>query len=275
MLDRFGENESSLASEVKVMTKAILNLQTASGHQVLATAGKKILRPGGKAATEQLFARANFKPGDTVLELASSFGYSAIALAKRFGVRVVGVEKNPESVDRARANVKAAGLSGRVEIVEGDIFQLEQIPGTFDFVLGEAILTMHSAAGKAKILAGARDRLKPGGQFLAHELLVREREEEIRGELARAIRVNSNPLSEAEWQQTCQQAGLTVTQYTTGKMGLLDPKQMIQDEGIGGTVRIFWNVLTQGEIRDRVLKMRRIFARYRNELGYIILCATK
>ena len=31
-----------------------LNFATAPGHQVLAAAGKKILRPGGKVATEQL-----------------------------------------------------------------------------------------------------------------------------------------------------------------------------------------------------------------------------
>lgn len=37
------------------MTQTTINLQTAPGHQVLAAAGKKILRPGGKSATEQLF----------------------------------------------------------------------------------------------------------------------------------------------------------------------------------------------------------------------------
>lgn len=72
------------------MTPASLNFQTATGHQILAAAGKKLLRPGGKVATEQLFQWADFKPGETVLELASSFGYSAIALAKRYGVKVVG-----------------------------------------------------------------------------------------------------------------------------------------------------------------------------------------
>lgn len=50
-----------------------LNFATAPGYQVLAAAGKRILRPGGKAATEQLFTWANFQPGETVLELAASF----------------------------------------------------------------------------------------------------------------------------------------------------------------------------------------------------------
>ncbi|XGV98138.1 MAG: hypothetical protein ACAF41_04210 [Leptolyngbya sp. BL-A-14] len=62
------------------MTQATINFETATGHQVMAAAGKKILHPGDKAATEQLFQWAEFKPGETVLELAASFGYSAMAL---------------------------------------------------------------------------------------------------------------------------------------------------------------------------------------------------
>ncbi|GET41322.1 hypothetical protein MiSe_61340 [Microseira wollei NIES-4236] len=115
------------------MTQTPVNIQNAQGHQVLAAAGKKILRTGGK---EQLFEWANFQPNETVLELAASFGESGIALSQRYGVRVVGVEKNPESVARARVNIRNAGLENQVEIIEGDIFHLEAIPGEFDLANG-------------------------------------------------------------------------------------------------------------------------------------------
>ena len=132
-------------------TSTPLNFKTAPGHQVLAAAGKKALRPGGYTATEQLFAWADFQPGETGLELAASVGYSAIALAQRNGVWVVGVEKNADSVARAQVNIAAAGLTGQGTIIQGDIFHLEQITGQFDYVVAEAILTMQSDAGKAKI----------------------------------------------------------------------------------------------------------------------------
>lgn len=258
------------------MTNATLHWQTAPGHQVLAAAGKKILRPGGRAATEQLMQWAAFQPDQTVLELAASFGYSAIALAQRYHVRVVGIEKNPESVARARENVAAAGLSDRVQILEGDIFHLDQLSEQFDYVWAEAILTMQSPPGKAKILAGIHDRLKPGGKFLSHELLASDdREAEIHRTLAEAIRVNSTPLSQTHWNEAFSTAGLTVEQQKTGKMGLLDPRQMLQDEGILGTAKIVWNVLTRPELRSRILKMRSVFQRYQNDLGHIILCATR
>lgn len=257
------------------MTQSTINFETAPGHQVMAAAGKKILRPGGKAATEQLFQWAEFKPGETVLELAASFGYSAITLAKRYGVRVVGVEKNPESVARARVNIKAAGLEDQVQVIEGDVFHLEQIPEQFDYVLAEAILTMQSSPAKVKILHGVHDRLKPGGKFLSHELLATHREEEIHRALAATLRVNSTPLSETNWIATCETAGLRVLHHQTGEMGLLNPAQIIRDEGFRDGIKFFWNVLIQARLRNRLLAIGRVFKQYQQELGYIALCAER
>jgi SAM-dependent methyltransferase len=257
------------------MPQTTPNLQTAPGHQVLAAAGKKILRPGGCRATERLFEWAKFQPGETVLELASSFGYSAIALAKRYGVNVIGIEKNADSVAIAQQNIAAANLSDQVRVMEGDIFHLDQIPGKFDYVLAEAILTMQAPAGKAKILTGVRDRLKLGGKFLSHELLVRNRQDEIHQALSAVIRVNASPLSETEWIRSCEAAGLQLQQHQTGAMGLLQPQQMLQDEGWLGIMGIAWNMVRYPQLRSRILSMRQVFQTYRDDLGYIILCAKR
>lgn len=269
------QTKGSSTEGVEMMMTTTINWKTAPGHQVLAAAGKKALRPGGRKATEQLFEWAEFKSGETVLELASSFGYSAIALAQRYGVRVVGVEKNPDSVARARANVAAAGLTEQIQIIEGNIFHLDQLSEQFDYVLAEAILTMQSPSGKAKILQGVYDRLKPGGKFLSHELLARDHEAEIQQALATAIRVNATPLSEANWIAACEATGLNVQKVYTDGMRLLNWQAVLQDEGLIDALRILWNVLTRPAIRDRVLEMRSIFQRYQHELGYIILYAQR
>ena len=73
---------------------ATLNYSTAPGHQVLAAAGKKILRPGGIKATEQLFTWANFQLEETVLELAASFGESAIAINVNFRHRMGTISRS-------------------------------------------------------------------------------------------------------------------------------------------------------------------------------------
>jgi len=255
------------------MAKATSNLQTAPGHQVLAAAGKTLLRPGGIAATEQLWNWAGFEAGETVLELASSFGESAIAMAKRFGVRVVGVEKNPDSVARSRENIKSARLDHQIEIIEGDIFNLGAIDRQFDYVLAEAILTMQSVPGKKKLLSDIRHRLKPGGKFLSQEMLARDNEAQLHQLLSQVIRVNATPQSPAAWQQMYENASFEVQHFQARKMGLLNVGQLVRDEGLANTIRIARNLLANPELRSRVLEMRRTFLQHQDELGTLIVCA--
>ena len=257
------------------MTQTMLNLATAPSHVVLAAAGKTVLRPGGRAATEQLFQWANFKPGETVLELASGVGTSAIALAKGYNVQVIGIEKDPNRVVIAQAKARSAGLDHQVQFIQGNIFQLETISASFDYLLAEAILTMQTPAGKAKILAGVRDRLKIGGKFLSHELLARDHLEALHQDLTQAMRVNATPLSEQDWINTFNQAGLAVRQQQIGAMRLLDPIQVLRDEGAAHTVQIAWNISTQPVIRDRIRIMRRVLTKHQQDLGYIASCAVR
>jgi hypothetical protein len=68
-------------------------------------------------------------------------------------------------------------------------------------------------------------------------------------------------------------SGLKVQQCQTGAMKLLNPINLAQDEGITGTAKICWNLLTQKAIRERILKMNNTFNQYSQYLGYIILYA--
>lgn len=134
---------------------------------------------------------------------------------------------------------------------------------------------MQTSAGKAKILAGVRDRLKVGGKFLSHELLARDHLESLHQNLTQMMRVNATPLPALDWIDTFNQAGLTVTKQQTGAMRLLDPVQVLRDEGVIHTVQMTWNILTQPVIRDRILMMRRVFTQHQQDLRYIALCAVR
>jgi predicted O-methyltransferase YrrM len=253
------------------MSTTTLNYQTAPGHQVLAAAGKTTLRPGGRRATEQLLNWANLQPEQTVLELAASFGESAIAIARRFGVRVVGIEKNPDSVAKARANIEAAGLSDRIEIVEGDIFKLDAIDRQFDCIFAEAILTMQSQPGKEKMARLLQAKLKPDGQLLSHEMLARGDEQQLHKTLAQVIRVSSQPLSQDRWRSLWETVGLQIKNLDTGALEMLTLPQLIRDEGLGQTIRIARNILANPQLRNRVFQMRKTFLKYHDDLGYIVL----
>jgi predicted O-methyltransferase YrrM len=77
-----------------------------------------------------------------ILEVGTSNGYSTIWLAdaaRETGGRVVTLERSPEKVAEARANLARAGLADHVEIREGPAAEtLAALPGPFDFVFLDA-----------------------------------------------------------------------------------------------------------------------------------------
>ncbi len=135
---------------------------------------------------------------------------------------------------------------------------------------------MQSAPAKTKILTLICDRLKPNGLFLSHELMVSGSETAaIHRDLADTIRVNATPLPAQEWIAACHQAGLTVQHHQTGPMNLLNPRCIVQEEGLSTLLTIGWNMLTKPILRQRIPSMGQVFNRYGNDLGYIVLCAEK
>jgi predicted O-methyltransferase YrrM len=77
-----------------------------------------------------------------ILEVGTSNGYSTIWLAdaaRETGGRVVTLERSPEKVAEARANLARAGLADHVEIREGPAAEaLAALPGPFDLVFLDA-----------------------------------------------------------------------------------------------------------------------------------------
>jgi hypothetical protein len=58
-------------------------------------------------------------------------------------------------------------------------------------------------------------------------------------------------------------------------MRLLDPAQVLRDEGAIHTAQIVWNIVNQPVLRDRILEMRRVLTQHQQDLGYITLCAVR
>jgi ubiquinone/menaquinone biosynthesis C-methylase UbiE len=90
--------------------------------------------------TERLFREAGIAPGQRVLDVGSGVGDVAILAARLVGPsgEVVGIERDPRSLARARARVAAAGLR-KVSFTQSDV---SEIPTTkpFDAAVGRFIL---------------------------------------------------------------------------------------------------------------------------------------
>ncbi|MCH4159384.1 MAG: hypothetical protein LKF35_04640 [Bifidobacterium minimum] len=112
--------------------------------------------------------------------------------------------------------------------------------GCADTVIGEAMLSMQGQSGKSRIVGEAFRLLRPGGTYSIHELglhpddLDQSTKDVIRTDLARAIKVNARPLTEAEWKELLEQAGFDVVWTAHSPMALLKLGRNLSDEGVTG-----------------------------------------
>ena len=243
------------------------------GHWVLARAGKRVLRPGGIELTRHMLDALAISPQDRVVEFAPGLGITAAMVLKRRPLAYWGVEREPAAVKCLRDRL--AGT--KAEIVLG-LAEQSGLPGACATVVyGEAMLSMQSQEQKNRIVAEARRLLAPGGRYGIHELcyspddLSDHLRHEIQAALSKEIHVGVHPLSHSEWIRLFEQNGLKMTWSTEAPMHLLEPRRVLRDEGLRGSLRIAFNVVTNPTLRHRIFAMRRLFTKYREHLCAISL----
>jgi cyclopropane fatty-acyl-phospholipid synthase-like methyltransferase len=79
----------------------------------MAVIGKRVIHPGGRAATEQLLSRAAISAESKILDVGCGVGTTAITVAQRFGADVTAIDIEPLMFERARKAVEAAGAEDR------------------------------------------------------------------------------------------------------------------------------------------------------------------
>jgi SAM-dependent methyltransferase len=103
---------------------------------------------------------AKVNSNDLVYDLGSGDGRIAIAAAKDFGARAVGIEFNPAMAELAQRNVNRSGVSERVKIINGDIFVEDFSKAT---VVTMYLLPELNIALRPTIL-----KMKPGTRVTSH-----------------------------------------------------------------------------------------------------------
>lgn len=105
--------------------------------------------------------RALSRPGARLLDVGTGVGGLAVAMARAFGdLAVVGLDRSPEVLERARANVAREGLEARVTLVRGDVAELAEdarydavwLPGPF--LSAETLASAAARACTALVPAG-------------------------------------------------------------------------------------------------------------------------
>jgi SAM-dependent methyltransferase len=97
---------------------------------------------------------------DYVVDLGAGDGKIAIAAAKKFGAKSLGIEYNPDMAKHAQGNVEKAGVTDKARIQQGDIFATDFRAAT---VVTMYLLPALNLKLRPTILA-----MKPGTRVVSH-----------------------------------------------------------------------------------------------------------
>lgn len=124
---------------------------------------ERLIRQAARLAplTERLFREAAIGPGQRVLDLGSGVGDVAMLVGRLVGTsgEVVGIERDPRSLDRAKTRVAEAGLHN-VTFTQCDLNQMTP-EGSFDAVVGRFILEF--LPDPVAVLRSLSRLVRPGG----------------------------------------------------------------------------------------------------------------
>ena len=249
------------------------------GHWLLAKLGKKVLRPGGKKLTNWMIDNAN-PTNKRVVEFAPGLGITAAEILDRNPKTYTGVDQDPNAATATTLSTKQARLGIPTEVINGVASDTGLPTGSADLVVGEAMLTMQGEKGKTAIVSEANRILAAGGRYAIHELLLTPNNvdqtvaDNLRKALATTIKVNARPLTATEWSELLENNGFKVLSIKVAPMGLLQPKQMVEDEG-PRVLKIMFNLARNPQARKRVLAMRKVFSENAQNLGAISIIAEK
>jgi precorrin-6B methylase 2 len=119
-----------------------------------------IFVPSPNDVIAKMLDLAKVTPKDVVYDLGCGDGRIVIAAAKH-GARAVGIDIDPQRIKEATANVKAAEVSGRVRLIEGDLFETDISEAT---VVTLYLLNRLNEKLKPKLMK----ELKPGTRIVSH-----------------------------------------------------------------------------------------------------------
>ena len=181
--------------------------------------------PSFSNSTDQMLRRLPDVDGKRVLDIGTGTGVLAI-FAALYGAReVVAVDIDPAAVCNAQQNCDSLGMSDRVKVVQGDLFEL--VSGRFDVVLANVPIFQSNWEAKGisvehtlcRFLAGLDDYLAADGTALFSFASFGDPEtlERAMKQSHRSWKVHQEEVFGVEWQLyesgPCTQSAERVTQF--------------------------------------------------------------
>jgi SAM-dependent methyltransferase len=136
--------------------------------------------PTSPETVDQMLRMAKVSSDDVVYDLGSGDGRIVIAAARDYGARGVGIDIDPVRIFEAEENAAKAGVTDRVEFIQGDLFDADLSDAT---VVTLYLLTSVNLRLRPKLLA----ELKPGTPVVSHDFAMGEWEPDAIADLGEDI----------------------------------------------------------------------------------------
>ncbi len=134
------------------------------------------IHSGKDEVTDRMAVAVGLRPGVHVLDVCSALGAPARHIAKKYGVKVTGLDFTKTMLAKAVERTKAAGLDSLITFVEGNAMDMPFKKETFDVVWGQEAWCY--VTDKDQLMEEAARVLKPGGKIIFTDWVITGRVEE-------------------------------------------------------------------------------------------------
>jgi SAM-dependent methyltransferase len=118
--------------------------------------------PTPHEVVDDMLRLANVHKGDVLYDLGSGDGRIAIAAAKKYGIKAVGIDIDPERIREATENARKAGVTNLVQFRQEDLFKADFRDAT--------VVTLYLLPDlNVKLRPRLWDELKPGTRIVSHQ----------------------------------------------------------------------------------------------------------
>jgi tRNA G37 N-methylase Trm5 len=118
--------------------------------------------PTPQEVVDRMLELAAIKKSDVVYDLGSGDGRIVVTAAKKYGVRAIGFEIDPQRIKESQENIKKAGVEKLVEIRQQDIRTVDLAPAS--------VLTMYLLPEvNLMIRPNIWQQMKPGSRVVSHD----------------------------------------------------------------------------------------------------------
>jgi tRNA G37 N-methylase Trm5 len=120
--------------------------------------------PTPQSVVDAMLEMAKVTKDDVIYDLGSGDGRIPITAAKKYGARAIGIDIDPQRIEEANANAKAAAVTDKVKFVNADIFE-------FDFS-DATVVTLYLLPSLNEKLIPQLKKLKPGTRIVSHAFMM-------------------------------------------------------------------------------------------------------